>query len=54
MSTALSVSDQTWLSSVSPLRTSVTFATCSGVSATTARAPESSRIQATCSADEVS
>ena len=54
MSTALSVIDQTWLSSVSPPRTSVTRATCSGVSATTARAPESSRIHSICSADDVS
>ena len=54
MSIALSVIDQTWLSSVSPPRTSVTRATWSLVSATTARAPESWRIQSTCSADDVS
>ena len=31
-----------------------TLARCAGVSATTARAPESERIHSTCSADEVS
>ncbi len=48
-STALSAKDHRWWSSCSSPRTAATRATCSSLSATTAQAPESRRIQATCS-----
>ena len=53
-STALSSMDQTWRSSSRSARTSATRLRWEGPSATTAQAPESRRIQPTCSADEVS
>ena len=53
-STALSSIDQTWRRSSRSARTSAIRVRWEGPSATTAHAPESSRIQRTCSGDDVS